>query len=207
MLSSLCKIIVRIGQRLAGYVGFAETTLAKALPARMKSGVLSFDENSFSSLKRLVLRSSPRTRMRPLLASLVLVACWRCAGAQDAQQSTQPQFEVVAIKPSADAGSRLGIGVAPGGRMTVKGVPVRFMIRFAYSVQDFQISGGPPDERHEYRNGDATTPYPLDRWKYRLIEGIGNDVTIEFVDPTRSGGYHMTMDPNRPPEIDRRQPR
>jgi hypothetical protein len=145
--------------------------------------------------------------MRPLLASLVLVACWRCAGAQDAQQSTQPQFEVVAIKPSADAGSRLGIGVAPGGRMTVKGVPVRFMIRFAYSVQDFQISGGPPDERHEYRNGDATTPYPLDRWKYRLIEGIGNDVTIEFVDPTRSGGYHMTMDPNRPPEIDRRQPR
>ena len=66
---------------------------------------------------------------------------------------------------------------------------------------------GPPDERHEYRNGDATTPYPLDRWKYRLIEGIGNDVTIEFVDPTRSSEYHMTMDPNPPPEIDRRQPR
>jgi len=66
---------------------------------------------------------------------------------------------------------------------------------------------GPPDERHEYRNGDATTPYPLDRWKFRLIEGIGNDVTIEFVDPTRSGEYHMTMDPNPPPEIGRRQPR
>lgn len=40
-----------------------------------------------------------------------------------------------------------------------------------------------------------------------MIEGIGNDVTIEFVDPTRSGEYHMTMDPNPPPEIDRRQPR
>ena len=69
------------------------------------------------------------------------------------------------------------------------------------------IEFGPPDERHEYRNGDATTPYPLDRWKFRLIEGIGNDVTIEFVDPTRSGEYHMTMDPNPPPEIGRRQPR
>jgi len=27
--------------------------------------------------------------------------------------------------------------------MTVKGVPVRFMMRFAFSVRDFRIAGGP----------------------------------------------------------------
>ena len=29
-----------------------------------------------------------------------------------------------------------------------------------------------------------------------MIEGIGNDVMIEFVDPTMTGEYRMTMDPS-----------
>ncbi len=33
--------------------------------------------------------------------------------------------------------------MAPGGRVRVANMPVRFIIRFAYDVQDFQISGGP----------------------------------------------------------------
>ena len=77
-----------------------------------------------------------------MLASLILVGGWQFAGAQDAVRSAEPRFEVAAIKRNVDANGGQ-IGVAPGGRMTVKNVPVRFMIRFAYSIQDFQISGGP----------------------------------------------------------------
>jgi GWxTD domain-containing protein len=66
---------------------------------------------------------------------------------------------------------------------------------------------GPPDERDEHPSGGTyerppeegggeTTTYPFEDWRYRYIEGIGNDVTIEFVDPTMTGEYHMTMDPS-----------
>ena len=44
--------------------------------------------------------------------------------------------------------------------------------------------------------GGETSTYPFEDWRYRYIEGIGNDIMIEFVDPTMSGEYHMTMDPS-----------
>jgi hypothetical protein len=40
---------------------------------------------------------------------------------------------------------------------------------------------GPPDERDEHPSGDAATAYPWERSRYRFIEVIGNDVSIEFV--------------------------
>jgi GWxTD domain-containing protein len=58
------------------------------------------------------------------------------------------------------------------------------------------ITFGPPNELDRHPDGDATTPYPWERWKYRWIEGIGNDVSMEFVDSTRTGNYRMTTDPN-----------
>ncbi|HLK48309.1 MAG TPA: GWxTD domain-containing protein [Bryobacteraceae bacterium] len=69
------------------------------------------------------------------------------------------------------------------------------------------ITFGPPDERDEHPSGGTyerppeegggeTTTYPFEDWRYRYIEGIGNDVNIEFVDPTMTGEYRMTMDPS-----------
>jgi GWxTD domain-containing protein len=56
-------------------------------------------------------------------------------------------------------------------------------------------SGGsyerPPDE-----GGGETSTYPFETWRYRYIEGIGNEVILEFVDPTMSGEYHLTVDPS-----------
>src|SRR5438270_23613 len=37
---------------------------------------------------------------------------------------------------------------------------------------------------------------PFEQWRYRWIEGIGTDIIIEFVDPTMTGEYRMTMDPS-----------
>jgi len=69
------------------------------------------------------------------------------------------------------------------------------------------ITYGPPAEIESHPSGGSynrpieegggeTSTYPFEIWRYRYIEGIGNNVMIEFVDPTMSGEYHMTMDPS-----------
>jgi hypothetical protein len=44
--------------------------------------------------------------------------------------------------------------------------------------------------------GGQTSTHPFEQWRYRYIENIGTNIVIEFVDPTMSGEYHMTMDPS-----------
>jgi GWxTD domain-containing protein len=69
------------------------------------------------------------------------------------------------------------------------------------------ITFGPADEVESHPSGGSyqrpieegggeTSTYPFEKWRYRYIEGIGTDVNIEFVDPTMTGEYHMTMDPS-----------
>jgi 5-hydroxyisourate hydrolase-like protein (transthyretin family) len=42
--------------------------------------------------------------------------------------------------------------------------------------------------------GGETSTFPFEDWRYRYIEGIGQEVIIEFVDNCMCGEYHMTMD-------------
>ncbi len=42
--------------------------------------------------------------------------------------------------------------------------------------------------------GGETSTFPFETWRYRYIEGIGQEVIIEFVDTCMCGEYHMTMD-------------
>src|SRR5712672_3606548 len=69
------------------------------------------------------------------------------------------------------------------------------------------ITYGPPDEKETHpsggtyerppeEGGGSTSTFPFEQWRYRYIEGIGSDIIIEFVDPTMSGEYRMTMDPS-----------
>ena len=69
------------------------------------------------------------------------------------------------------------------------------------------IMWGPPDEidshpsggsydRPSNEGGGSTSTFPFEDWRYRYLEGIGEDVNIEFVDPTMTGEYHLTMDPS-----------
>jgi GWxTD domain-containing protein len=56
-------------------------------------------------------------------------------------------------------------------------------------------SQGSQYERPMTEGGGSTTVYAFDDWTYHYMEGIGNNITIEFVDPTGTGEYHITMDP------------
>jgi GWxTD domain-containing protein len=49
-------------------------------------------------------------------------------------------------------------------------------------------------ERPMEEGGGETSTFPFEDWRYRYIEGIGQEVIIEFVDNCMCGEYHMTMD-------------
>jgi GWxTD domain-containing protein len=75
------------------------------------------------------------------------------------------------------------------------------------------IMYGPPDEKETHPSGgtyvanptelpytgigasNTMTTYPFEDWTYRYIPGIGENVELEFVDPTMTGEYHLTMNP------------
>src|SRR6266436_3765484 len=56
-------------------------------------------------------------------------------------------------------------------------------------------TGGTYDRPME-EGGGWTTTYTFETWRYRYMEGIGENVIWEFVDPSGSGEYHLTMDPS-----------
>jgi GWxTD domain-containing protein len=49
-------------------------------------------------------------------------------------------------------------------------------------------------ERPMDEGGGETSTFPFEDWRYRYIEGIGQEVIVEFVDSCMCGDYHMTMD-------------
>src|SRR5579864_272042 len=67
------------------------------------------------------------------------------------------------------------------------------------------IMYGPPDEIDSHPSGGTyerpieegggeTSTFPFEDWRYRYLEGIGQEVIIEFVDDCQCGAYEMTMD-------------
>lgn len=56
---------------------------------------------------------------------------------------------------------------------------------------------GGPYERPADEGGGTTSTYPFETWRYRYLEGIGQEVEIEFVDDCQCGAYEMTMDRSR----------
>jgi GWxTD domain-containing protein len=58
---------------------------------------------------------------------------------------------------------------------------------------DSHPSGG-TYERPMEEGGGETSTFPFETWRYRYLEGIGQEVIIEFVDTCMCGDYHMTMD-------------
>src|ERR1700720_2310837 len=49
-------------------------------------------------------------------------------------------------------------------------------------------------ERPMEKGGGETSTFPFEDWRYRYLEGVGQEVIIEFVDTCMCGDYHMTMD-------------
>jgi GWxTD domain-containing protein len=53
---------------------------------------------------------------------------------------------------------------------------------------------GGPYQRSAEEGGGSTTTFPFEVWRYRYLEGIGQEIEIEFVDDCGCGAYEMTLD-------------
>jgi len=60
---------------------------------------------------------------------------------------------------------------------------------------DSHPSGGSYERPYEEGGGETST-FPFEDWRYRYIEGIGNEVIIEFVDACMCNEYKISLDPN-----------
>ena len=67
------------------------------------------------------------------------------------------------------------------------------------------ISFGKPDSIDSHPSGGAyqrpieegggeTSTFPFETWHYRYLEGIGENIDLEFVDTCQCGDYHYTID-------------
>ena len=67
------------------------------------------------------------------------------------------------------------------------------------------ISFGPPDSVESHPSGGSynrpidegggeTSTFPFEVWHYRYLEGVGDNIDIEFVDTCQCGDYHFTID-------------
>lgn len=53
---------------------------------------------------------------------------------------------------------------------------------------------GGPYQRSTEEGGGQTETFPFEVWRYRYLEGIGQEIEIEFVDDCGCGAYEMTLD-------------
>ncbi|HEY2234853.1 MAG TPA: GWxTD domain-containing protein [Candidatus Angelobacter sp.] len=53
---------------------------------------------------------------------------------------------------------------------------------------------GGPYQRPSEEGGGQTETFPFEVWRYRYLEGIGQEIEIEFVDDCGCGAYEMTLD-------------
>ncbi len=59
---------------------------------------------------------------------------------------------------------------------------------------DSHPAGG-PYQRTAVEGGGSTQVFPFEIWRYRNLDGIGQEVEIEFVDTCGCGAYHISIDP------------
>jgi len=69
------------------------------------------------------------------------------------------------------------------------------------------IMWGPPTSKETHTQGESyerpldqgggdTKTYAYEVWNYNYVEGLGQNVDLEFVDPSGTGEFHLTTDPS-----------
>jgi len=124
----------------------------------------------------------------------------------------QPAFEVASIKPSTSR-EMGGIHVYPGGRMEFRGCTLHYLIEQAFSVQDFQLSGGPgwiQSERYDIdakppassKSSQYMPPYSkapvLEEQREMLVSLLVDRFEFKYHRDTREGQVYLLVKGNKP---------
>jgi len=99
-------------------------------------------------------------------------------------------FKVEHYRRIAYANERFASGV-PGWRTD------RGRIYILYGEPDGKEThpSGGSYQREFWEGGGSTSVYPFERWRYRHIDGVGDDVELEFVDRSFTNEYRLAMSP------------
>jgi len=116
-------------------------------PAHLNSAIAANGGSLANRIARLLGQSRPavRTGLEPgviTVAGLLVVAAYGLFG----QSADPPRFAVASIKPSRERLSMvvpMFVGYRPGGRLVAGNAPLTMLIERAYSVEGFQVVGGP----------------------------------------------------------------
>jgi uncharacterized protein (TIGR03435 family) len=78
--------------------------------------------------------------------------------AQVQSAGARPSFEVASVKPNTSAGpNQIRVGMPGNGRFNITNMPLAELIRFAYELQPFQLTGGPDWVNSQRFDVTATT--------------------------------------------------
>jgi uncharacterized protein (TIGR03435 family) len=106
--------------------------------------------------------------MRSILAAAVtfalVIPTMVARPSAQAASDARPSFETASIKPSAPGQDGQSTRRQPGGRATVRNMPLRDLVRFVYQIQDFQLEGVPgwaANERYDIVAKAAGDPPPV----------------------------------------------
>ncbi len=72
----------------------------------------------------------------------------------------------------------------------------RIYIMYGQPAEIESHPSGGTYNREIWEGGGTTATFPFERWRYRHIDGVGDDVEIEFVDKSMSGEYRIAMSPD-----------
>jgi GWxTD domain-containing protein len=93
--------------------------------------------------------------------------------------SAENAFQVEHYQRIANANKRFGTRSGRQGWQTDRG--------YIYIVY------GPPDEidSHPVGGRPRQPPYPFEDWRYKHVDGVGDDLAVRFIDRTKTGDFHF----------------
>ena len=128
-----------------------------ALNKRMEQ-IMSTDARALNRLKKAILAVVASAAVGGPIALGPLHGPRVQAQAQTTAGANRPSFEVASVKPNTSTGpGPVRVGFPGNGRFNVTNMPLRELIRFAYDVQPFQLTGGPGWIDNERFDVTATT--------------------------------------------------
>jgi len=89
--------------------------------------------------------------------------------------------------------SPMPMSVFPAGCRVGKRIAGAIYIIWGPADEIESHAGGSYNRTYE-EGGGSTSVFPFERWRYRHLEGLGDGILLEFVDPSGSGEFRLTMD-------------
>lgn len=105
-------------------------------------------------------------------------------------RTAENEFKAEHYRRIAYANERFGSGLL--GWQTDRG---RIYIIHGPPTEIEQHAAGGTYHRPLNEGGGSTATFPFEIWRYRHIPGVGDNVLLEFVDPSMSGEYRLALRP------------